>query len=97
MNCVADRTGKRLSLGDIIAKAEGVAGELKTSEYRPMLRKLIEPRFQLKLKGERRLLKGFDLVRAEREGAKRVGSKCRLPILLRSETGVVLDSCNGCQ
>src|SRR5215471_6620276 len=72
MNCVADRTGQRLSLGDIIAKAEGVAGELKTSEYRPMLRKLIEPPFQLKLKGERRLVKGFDLV-AERNAKGRSG------------------------
>jgi uncharacterized protein (TIGR03435 family) len=47
---------------DITAKAEGVAGELKPSLYRPMLRKLAEQRFHLKLRQEKRLVKGFQLL-----------------------------------
>jgi uncharacterized protein (TIGR03435 family) len=47
---------------DIAAKAAGVAGELTPAAYRPMLLHLIEEQFQLKVRSQKRDLKGFHLM-----------------------------------
>jgi uncharacterized protein (TIGR03435 family) len=52
----------RTELWDITAKAAGVAGELPPATYRPMLFKLAEEQFELKLRSEKREVKGFKLV-----------------------------------
>jgi uncharacterized protein (TIGR03435 family) len=59
-------------LWDVTAKAGGVRGELRPDEYRPMLRKLVEQRFHLQLRAEKRLVPGFELV-AERKAKARKG------------------------
>lgn len=51
----------RSEIWDITAQAAGVAGELQTSAYRPMLLNLLEQRFQLKLGQQKREVKGLEL------------------------------------
>jgi uncharacterized protein (TIGR03435 family) len=49
---------------DVIAKAEGVSGEMQPREYRTRLRALVEEVFQIKLRVESKQVSGFLLVRA---------------------------------
>lgn len=54
---------------DIVAEAEGVQGFLPIDRQRPMLRALMEDRFQLKIHKETKLLPGYALV-ADEHGPK---------------------------
>ena len=56
-------------LWDITAKAEGIAGEIPLEQLRPMLKELIQDRFRLTLRPEKKVLPYFALVVA-RTGAK---------------------------
>jgi uncharacterized protein (TIGR03435 family) len=50
---------------DIVAKAEDVEGQLPIEEFRPMLRALIEERFQLKVKHEARDMQVYALLQGK--------------------------------
>ena len=54
---------------DIVAKAEGVVGQIPIEELRPMLRKLIEERFHLKVNVEQKETSVYALV-VGKNGAK---------------------------
>jgi uncharacterized protein (TIGR03435 family) len=54
---------------DIVAAAEGVHGILTIDQLRPLLRSLLEDRFQLKVHRETKLLPGYALV-VDKRGSK---------------------------
>src|SRR6185295_6361215 len=54
---------------DIVAEAEGVTGRLPIEQQRPMLRSLMEDRFQLKAHKETKLMPGYALV-VDKNGPK---------------------------
>jgi bla regulator protein blaR1 len=58
---------------DIVAKAEGVEGQLPIDELRPMLRVLLEERFQLKVRRETREMPVYALV-VGKSGSKLVAT-----------------------
>lgn len=59
----------RTELWDIVAEAEGVQGYLTMDRQRPMLRALMEDRFQLKVHTEKKRLPGYALV-VDKHGPK---------------------------
>jgi uncharacterized protein (TIGR03435 family) len=54
----------KTELWDLIAKAEGVSGEMKPRDYRARLLALLDERFHLKIRRESKQVSGFVLVRA---------------------------------
>jgi uncharacterized protein (TIGR03435 family) len=56
----------KTELWDLIAKAEGVSGEMKPRDYRARLLALLDDRFHLKIRRESKEVSGFVLVRARK-------------------------------
>ena len=52
-------------LWDVTAKAEGIAGEIPPDKLRPMLRQLLEDRFQLQVRREKKIVNHLALVVAK--------------------------------
>jgi bla regulator protein blaR1 len=78
----------RTEAWDIVAEAEGVQGFLTIDQQRPMLRALMEDRFQLKLHKETKLMLGYALV-VDKNGPKLRRSTDEKPLIQSAKGSLI--------
>jgi len=77
---------------DVTAKAANIAGELTPDRYRAMLGRLIAQRFGLKLRNEKRMVKGFDLERVAKTKARGLHPNTGAPYQFDFKPGLTIEA-----